>query len=105
MLLERVEPFGPQPAVRPEPFVDRAQSLASYPIDPPLRVDPGVDEPGVSKHPEVLGHGGLAERGGVDEVADGPLGLQQQVEDASPVRLSEDGKWRGHGSYYNEIGI
>jgi hypothetical protein len=89
MALEGVEPRRPQAAVRSEPFVERPEWLGSNPVDAPLSVRPHVNKPCFAERPQVLRRGWLAERGRLRELADGPLGLEQQVEDLASVRLGE----------------
>src|SRR6516162_9172642 len=96
MGFQRVEPRRPQPPVGLEPFVDRPQRLGPDPVDPPLRVDSRLDQPRVAQHPEVLGHRRLAQSGRVDQLADGTLGRDQQIEDLPSMRLGEYGERGRH---------
>ena len=84
-----VEPIAPCGAVRREPLVDLAQRLGTQPVDAALRVHPHVDDAGLAQHPQVLRHRRLADAERGDKVADRPILLAQQIEDAPPVRLSE----------------
>jgi hypothetical protein len=38
----------------------------------------------------MLGHGGLAEADAVDELADRPFAVAEQIEDLQPPRLGQD---------------
>src|SRR5581483_10146560 len=86
---ERVEPVAPRSAVGREPLVDLAQGLGPQPVDAPLAGGPDVDHPRVPQDAEMLGDGGLADPEGRDQLADRPLRLAQQVEDAAAVGLGE----------------
>jgi hypothetical protein len=54
-----------------------------------------VHQPGLTQDAEVLRNCRLAERRRLDQFADGPLGLEQQVEDLPSVRFGKDfDRWR-----------
>ena len=95
---ERIE------ALRPERADGAIQSSISRicsartRVEPSLRLDARLDEPGLAQDAQVLGDGGLAQRQSADELADGPLAFTQQIEDSPPVRLGQDFE-RGHAVY------
>ncbi len=57
--LERVDVRAPEAAERREPTRRPRGRLRADPVDPPLRLDPRLDEPRVPQHPQVLRHRGL----------------------------------------------
>jgi len=62
-----------------EPFVDLFQLLGFYTVQTPLRVYRGLDEAGISQHPEVLGDRGLRHRELTLNFTDGTLRCGQQA--------------------------
>src|SRR5438067_3540295 len=80
---EGVEAAGPEMAVGREPGVDLREWLGPELVAPALGGDPDVHQASLSQHPEVFRDRGLAESHRVDELADGPLALPQQVEDGA----------------------
>ena len=81
MALQSVEPAAPEVAVGAEPGVELGERLGAQAVPAPLSVGPHLDEPGLTQHPQVLRHAGLAEPEVLDQLADGPLALPEQVED------------------------
>src|SRR4051794_18393632 len=90
MTFEVVEACAPQRAVRREPLVDRAQWFGADAVDAALPVDARVDQAGLAQDAEVLRYCGLTDGQRLDELADGLLAGEQQVEDPTPVRLGHD---------------
>src|SRR5713226_9106455 len=85
--LQAVQADVPRPAIRRQPGVEFAQRLRPEPVQPPLLVHPGLDQPGLAEHPQVLGDRGLAHRQRVDEFPDRPLAVPDEVEEPPPPRL------------------
>lgn len=65
-------------------------------VDTLLALRTHHDEPGLTKHPEVLGRAGLAELEMLHQLSSGPLTIAQQVENLSAVRLGQ-GSVGAHG--------
>src|SRR5262245_5263400 len=95
-LVERVVPHRP---VRPEPLVDFTKRFRSYPIQTTLRVGADVDQSGVAQDLQVLGHGGLADRQRLDEVAHRSL-LAQQIQDLATGRFGDNFEHARHNAEY-----
>jgi hypothetical protein len=93
---EVIEAGRPHPPVGLEPLVDRPEWLGAHSVEAALSVDPHVDEPCFAKDAKVLGDRRLAEAEAVDELADGPLGPNQQVKDPAAVGLREYVERGGH---------
>ena len=66
----------------------------AHAVETPLPVDAHVDEARVAEHAEMLRHRGLADRQRGNEIADGLLAGEQQVEDPAPV---------GFGNHLEEL--
>jgi hypothetical protein len=94
---EAVESLIPELPVRLDPGVDLAEAFRPQPVHAPLRVDADVDEARIAEHAEVLRDRGLAHRQLVDELADRPLAISQQVEDAAAIRFGEELERGDHG--------
>jgi hypothetical protein len=87
--LEGIEAPGPKLAVRREPGVDLGKRFGAQAVAPALRGHPDGDQARFAQHAEVLGDGRLAEVHLLDEVADRPFALAQQIEDGASPRLRE----------------
>jgi len=86
---EIVEARRPKEPVRLEPFINGAQGLRANTIEAALGVHAHIYKARLSKHAQMLGDGGLADREPVHKVANGALPFAKQVEDAHPIRFSE----------------
>src|SRR5215208_4847181 len=89
MSFKRVETLGPEPAIRLEPLRDLGERLRLDLVDPPLRLGAHRDQAGVAQDSQVLGDAGLAHLQPLDQIADRPLAVQQQVEDAPSGRFCQ----------------
>src|SRR5215210_499468 len=96
MSFERVETASPELPVGREPRIQLGERLGAKAVHAPLPVRPHPHEPGLAEHPQVLRHARLAEPDSLDELADGPLALTQELQDAAPSRLGENGKGSTH---------
>jgi hypothetical protein len=94
MLLESIQVGCPEVAVRAEPVVDGVQGFGLQAVDTALVVDADGDQAGLAQDAQVFGDGGLSGGEGVDELADGPFGVEQKIENAAPSGLGEHGKGR-----------
>jgi hypothetical protein len=104
MAFERIEPAAPELAVGSEPLVELGERLGAQPVPAPLTIRPHAHEPGLAKHPQMLRHARLAELEPLDELADVPLALAQQLQDVAPSRLGENGKGNTHDrTYYHSV--
>ncbi len=81
--------MGPFRSVRFEPVVQFLERLWAEAVEPPLRLPPNLDQPGVSQHLEVPRDAGLVHTDDLDEVTDRALTIADGVEDASPSRLGD----------------
>jgi hypothetical protein len=89
--LQPIEAMAPQRAIGRQPVVDLAQLLRPQPIDPPLRVDARVNEPGLTQHAQVFRDRRLTELAELlDELGDGALAAAEQIEDAPSIGFGED---------------
>ena len=102
MVLQPIETFVPQRAVRLQPRVEFLQRLYPNSIEAPLRVGPHFDESGLLHHAQMLRDRRLREVEPIDEFADWLLAVAQDVEDSPAVRLGQDldGRSCGHVSEY-----
>ncbi len=98
MRLEAVEVRVPEGSVSGEPAVELGERLGSDAVDAALRIGTRLDEAGVLEHAQVLGDGGLTQWETFDQVADGPLPLEQQLENRQAARVDErlEGVRRAH---------
>jgi hypothetical protein len=90
VVFELVEVSRPKLAVGGEPVVELREWLRPDPVQPALCIGARLDEPGVLEDAEVLGDGRLAEAKAVDELADRPLTVPEQIEDRQPPWLGQD---------------
>jgi hypothetical protein len=90
MSFKGVEALPPQLAIRLKPLGDLGKRLGTDPVDPPLGLVPDRDQAGLPKYPKMLRDAGLAQLQALDQLADGALPVQQQIEDPTPGRLGED---------------
>ena len=94
----------PELAVRGEPFVELRERLGPDAIQAPLSVCARLDEAGLPQHAKVLGHRRLADPKAVDELADRPFSVTEQIQDLEPPRLGEDlqcNEFRAHVRQYS----
>lgn len=99
MTFKGVEVVGPQAAVRFEPLVERLQRTGLDAVDAVLGGSTARDETGITQDPQVLGHRGLADPEGVDQLPDAALRRSEPVEDLPPGRFGDDGEGvRSHSS-------
>jgi hypothetical protein len=85
VVFEAVKVRRPELAVRAEPFVELRERLGPDAIQASLRVCARLDEAGVPQHAKVLGHRRLADPEAVDELADRPFSVAEQIQDLEPV--------------------
>jgi hypothetical protein len=90
VIFESVEVSRPQLAVGGEPLVELSEWLRPDAVQAALRIGARLDEPRLLEDAEMLRDGGLAEADAVDELADGPFTVAEQIEDLKPARLSQD---------------
>jgi hypothetical protein len=98
MSLEVVESRSPHEAIGSEPVVELAQGCGAHPIEAPLSIAADLYQTRLAEDTEVLGNPGLAYSQGADQLADGPLGLPQEVEDLTAAWLSENLECLTHGA-------
>jgi hypothetical protein len=94
--LEGIEAARPQLAVRVEPGVDLPQRLGAQLVEAALGVLADADETGLAQDAEVLGGAGLAQPEVLDELADRPWPVAEEVQDVPPSRLGEGSERSGH---------
>src|SRR5882724_5979470 len=82
----------PKTPVPLQPHVKLLKRLRPQRINPPLRVNANVNQSGVAKHPQMLGHLWLAKVQAIDHVADGPWPVKQQFDDLKAVGLGQGSK-------------
>ena len=91
----------PELAVRGEPLVELRERLRPDAIQAPLRVCARHDEACVPQHAKVLGHRRLADAEAVDELADRPFSVAEQIQDLESPWFGEDlqcSEFAGHWS-------
>ena len=80
----------PELAVGRQPVVELCERLRPDAIQAALCLHARLDEPGVLEHTEVFGHGRLADSEAMDELADRPFAVAEQVEDRQPARFRQN---------------
>ena len=65
------------------------QGLGPQPVEPPLGVDPRRDQACLAEHPQVLGHGGLADPQEADQIMHGAFTFQEEIQNPPPVAVGE----------------
>jgi hypothetical protein len=107
VIFEAIEVRRPELAVGLEPVVELCERFRPDAIQTALRVCAHVDEPRLFEDAEMLGHGRLADAEAVDELADRPFAVAQQIEDRQPARLGEDLECceSGHAEEYSYSAI
>jgi hypothetical protein len=90
MALEAIEVCRPELAVRREPVVELFERFRPDAIQAALRVRAHLDEPRIFEDAEMLRDGWLADAEAIDEVADRPFAVAEQVEDRQTARLGQD---------------
>jgi len=89
MVFQALQMRRPQLAIRLQPLIEISERLGPDPVHTALRVHPRLDQPRISKHPQVLRDGRLAEPQILDELPNRSLAIAKQLEDREPARLSE----------------
>jgi hypothetical protein len=89
VVFQAVEVRRPQLPVGRQPRVEVGKRLGPDPVQAPLGVHPGLDQPRVTQDAKVLGHRGLAEPERADELADWTFPVAEQFEDRQPAWLGE----------------
>ena len=79
------------------------QPLGPQGVDAPLGVRMHVHEPGRAQDAQVLGGSGLRDAERVHELAHGPRGVEQEVEDPQPRGLGEHGEQAMGGSHRSRV--
>ena len=90
MLFEAIQVGAPQASIGGQPVVELCERLGADAVQAALRIRAGLDEAGVLENPEVLGDGGLAEPEAINELANGPLALAEQIQDREPPALGKN---------------
>ncbi len=98
MGVETVEAVGPFEMSAAEPVVHGNQALELKTRRAALTVAAPADEPGALQHLEVLGDGGLRERGGVGQLDDAGLACPRRSRMARRVGSASAAKARLRGS-------
>jgi len=80
----------PECAVGRQPVVERFQGPGADPVEAALGIGPDIDQPGISEHPEMLRHRRLAQVEMVDQLADRPLTVTEEIEDGPAARFGQD---------------
>ncbi len=92
--VEAIRPFGMGEA---EPGVHGKQALRLEPRRAALAVAAATDEAGTLQHLEVLGDGGLRERGGLGKLDDTSLAGGQALQDGPAGGIGEGGESAAEG--------
>jgi hypothetical protein len=90
VVFQAIEMRRPQPAVGGEPLVELRERLGSDAVQATLRVGARLDEPCVLEDSEVLGDSRLTEADAVDQLADRPFAVAEQVEELKPPWLGQN---------------
>jgi hypothetical protein len=90
VVFEAIEVRRPELAIRREPVVELFERFRPDAVQAALRVRARLDEPRISENAEMLGDGRLADAQAVDELADRPLAVAEQIEDRQTARLGKD---------------
>ncbi len=90
MVFEAIKVRRPELAVGREPIVELCERFQPDAVQAALRVCAHIDEPRLLEDTEMLGHGRLADAEAVDELADRPFAVAEQIEDRQPARLRKD---------------
>jgi hypothetical protein len=98
MSLEVVESRSPHEAIGSEPVVELAQGCGAHAIDASLSIAADLHQTRLAEDTEVLGDPGLAHSQRADQLADGALGLPQEVEDLTATGLGENLECLTHAS-------
>jgi hypothetical protein len=93
---EGVEAVGPEAAVGLEPGVELGQRLRLQLIPAPLPFGANPYQPGLPKHPQMLGDPGLAQPDPADELAHGARGIPKQIQNAPASGLGQHLERRCH---------
>jgi hypothetical protein len=72
-----------------EPRVELHQRFRTEPVEPPLSIPANLDQPSVAQHLEVTRHARLMHPDRLDQLADGPLTLTDDIKDSPPGRFSD----------------
>jgi hypothetical protein len=75
----------PDTAIPLDPSLELLERGGAQGIDPALRVDANVHQPGLTEHAEMLGDLWLGNAETVDQVADGARAIKQQFNDLETV--------------------
>ena len=102
MLFQPVEARRPQLAVWGQPVVELSQRLWPDAVEAALRVDPRLHQACVPEYAKMLRHGGLTELKKLDQLANWPLAIPEQLQDGHPARLGQDLK-RGQSAHLANI--
>src|SRR5262245_66431850 len=90
VVFEEIEVRRPERPIGREPLVELGERFRSDAIQPALCVHARLDQSGVPEDAQMFGHGRLAHADTVDELADRPLAVTEQIENRQPTRLGEN---------------
>src|SRR5829696_1257176 len=90
MLFERVETATPELTIGGKPPIHVGERLGPQPVPAPLALRAHAHDTGVAQDAQMLRHPRLADREAVDQLADGPFAVTEEVENAPALRVRED---------------
>jgi hypothetical protein len=90
VVFETIEMSRPELAIGGKPVVELRERLRSDAVQATLRIGAGLHEPRILEDAEVLRDSRLTQAEVVDEVADGPLAVAEQIEDCEPLWLGQN---------------
>src|SRR5829696_8443999 len=90
MLFERVETATPELTIGGKPPIHVGERLGPQPVPAPLALSAHTHDTGVAQDAQMLRHPRLADREPVDQLADGPFAVTEQVENPPALRVRED---------------
>jgi hypothetical protein len=89
-LFEGIKAGAPESPVGDEPVIELPKGFGRHPVEATLRLDPRLDQPRITQHPEVFGDGRLAYPEPVHQLAHGALPLPEEIQDPAPGRFRQD---------------
>lgn len=95
--VQALEVAFPKAPVSLQPNLKLLERLGPQGVNPALRVDANVNQPGITEHAQVFGDLRLAETQAADHVPDGPRAVTQELDDQEAVGFGERSECCHHG--------
>jgi hypothetical protein len=90
VIFQSIKASGPQLAVGRQPVIELSKRFRAYPVEAALCVNPSLYHSRLLEHPQVFGHGGLAQLQMLDKIADRSFSVAQEIDDRMAAGVAQN---------------